>query len=318
MAATANERVPRILSLDAGGTITDTFLVDDAGSLRRRQGADHAAGRVDRVQPVGRRRVSVLGSRRPPRRSRRCLGDLLGHRDAQPAAGAQGARLGLLVTAGFEDYLRMERGIQTYLGYSYSDRLHVVTHATTSRSCRVSGSWGPRPDRPVRRRADRPLRGRGARGRRQLLDADVEGICVNLLFGYVNPAHEQRVRGDRSRDHAGARRRGPAVPAPRSSIRVEQDFARLNTVLIEAYAAEPSRGQFSRIQRAHRASSAPTSSCASWRATAARSPPTPSELARTLVSGPIGGVVGARYLANALGFENVSARTSAARASTSR
>ena len=37
-------------------------------------------------------------------------------------------RIGAIVTAGQEDYLKFERGIQTYLGYPYSDRLHVATH----------------------------------------------------------------------------------------------------------------------------------------------------------------------------------------------
>ena len=40
----------------------------------------------------------------------------------------QGLEIGAIVTAGQEDYLRIERGIQTYLGYSYSDRLHLATH----------------------------------------------------------------------------------------------------------------------------------------------------------------------------------------------
>src|SRR5919198_5139639 len=40
----------------------------------------------------------------------------------------KGRRIGLIVTAGIEDALRLERGIQTYLGYPYSDRLHVATH----------------------------------------------------------------------------------------------------------------------------------------------------------------------------------------------
>lgn len=34
----------------------------------------------------------------------------------------------MIVTGGIEDTLRLERGIQTYLGYPYSDRLHVATH----------------------------------------------------------------------------------------------------------------------------------------------------------------------------------------------
>ena len=40
----------------------------------------------------------------------------------------KGRRIGAIVTGGMEDMLRLERGIQTYLGYSYSDRLHVATH----------------------------------------------------------------------------------------------------------------------------------------------------------------------------------------------
>ena len=33
---------PRVLAIDAGGTMTDTFIVDDDRALRRRQGADDA------------------------------------------------------------------------------------------------------------------------------------------------------------------------------------------------------------------------------------------------------------------------------------
>src|SRR5881275_404391 len=40
----------------------------------------------------------------------------------------KGRRVGVIVTGGIEDYFKLERGIQTYLGYPYSDRLHVATH----------------------------------------------------------------------------------------------------------------------------------------------------------------------------------------------
>src|SRR5690606_16004662 len=40
----------------------------------------------------------------------------------------KGLRVGCVVTAGMEDYLRLERGLQTWLGMTYSDRLHVTTH----------------------------------------------------------------------------------------------------------------------------------------------------------------------------------------------
>src|SRR5699024_12225622 len=40
-----------------------------------------------------------------------------------------GQRLGLLITKGFEDAVIMGRGMQTWAGYCYEDRLLAVTHA---------------------------------------------------------------------------------------------------------------------------------------------------------------------------------------------
>ena len=78
----------------------------------------------------------------------------------------------------------------------------------------------------------------------------------------------------------------------------------MNSTLIEAYAAEPSRGQLERVEQAfHDAGArvglrimASHGGTISVRA---------KELARTLVSGPIGGVVGARHLAREFRIENV-------------
>jgi len=46
----------------------------------------------------------------------------------------KGRKVGCIVSGGLEDYFKLERGIQTYLSFSYSDRLHVATITTTSRS----------------------------------------------------------------------------------------------------------------------------------------------------------------------------------------
>ena len=40
----------------------------------------------------------------------------------------KGRKVGLIVNKGMEDFHRMGRAIQSYLGYSYSDRLHLNTH----------------------------------------------------------------------------------------------------------------------------------------------------------------------------------------------
>src|SRR5438552_10175048 len=107
----------------------------------------------------------------------------------------KGRRIGVIVTAGTEDTLRLERGIQTYLGYPYSDRLHVATHFHNEPLVprdRVKG---------VRERIDMfgevaiPLYEDDARrAGEELRDASVEGIVVNLLYSYRNSEHEDRIR----------------------------------------------------------------------------------------------------------------------------
>src|SRR5437016_7896514 len=203
----------------------------------------------------------------------------------------KGRRIGVIVTGGIEDTLRLERGIQTYLGYPYSDRLHVATHFHNEPLVprdRVKG---------VRERIDMfgevaiPLyEDEARRAVEELRDAGVEGIVVNLLYSYRNSEHEDRI-GEIAAELA------PGVPVFLSSelYPMRRDFPRLNSTLIEAYAAEPSREQLQRVRDVTRESGAGFD----LRVMAAHGGTISIEakqLARTLISGPIGGVIGAKYL----------------------
>jgi N-methylhydantoinase A/acetone carboxylase beta subunit len=208
----------------------------------------------------------------------------------------KGRKIGVIVTGGTEDVLRLERGIQTYLGYPYSDRLHVATHfhnePLVPRS-RVKG---------VRERVDLfgevaiPIYEDEARQAvEELRDVGVEGIVVSLLYSYRNSEHEDRI-AEIAADVA------PDIPVFLSSrlYPVRRDLPRLNTTLIEAYAAEPSREQLHRVRDATKSAGARFD----LRVMAAHGGTISieaRELARTLISGPIGGVVGARHLAEQLG-----------------
>src|SRR5437667_6009361 len=128
----------------------------------------------------------------------------------------------------------------------------------------------------------------------ELRDAAVEGIVVNLLYSYRNSEHEDRIREIASEI-------APDVPVFLSSelYPMRRDFPRLNSTLIEAYAAEPSREQLRRVREATREAGAGFD----LRIMAAHGGTISIEargLARTLISGPIGGVIGARYLADKL------------------
>lgn len=303
MAATRNARV---LSIDAGGTMTDTFIVDRAGEF--------VVGKAQTTPED--ESVGFMASAR----------DALGYWDDTPEhafAGIvsgiysgtamlnrllerKGRRVGCIVSAGTEDHLRLERAIQTYLGYPYSDRLHVATHHHNEPLVPRRLMKGVRERVDVFGDVVIPLYEDEVRQAAvELLEAGVEGIVVSLLYSYRNPSHERRVREivDEVIEQRGL---DGSCPVFLSSelYPMRRDFPRLNSTLIEAYAAEPSREQLQRVRRITRDVDAGFD----LRIMAAHGGTISidaRELARTLISGPIGGVVGGRHLAEHLGLPNV-------------
>jgi N-methylhydantoinase A/oxoprolinase/acetone carboxylase beta subunit len=139
----------------------------------------------------------------------------------------------------------------------------------------------------------------------ELLDDGVQGIVVSLLFSYRNPQHEIRVAELIEQEKA---RRGVngTVPVFIASelYPMRRDLPRLNATVIEAYAAEPSRATLQAVRAVTKPNGAPFE----LRVMAAHGGTVSieaKELGRTLVSGPVGGVVGGRALAQRMGLDNV-------------
>ncbi len=293
-----------IMSMDAGGTMTDTFFVDEGGrfvvgkaqTTPQDESQGFASSARDALKYWSTTPEEILPDT--------LTGIYSGTSMLNRLLERKGQKIGVIVSGGCQDYLRMERGIQTYLGYSYQDRLKVITH---------------RHNTPLV-----PLdRIHGVRGRIDLfgtevipiyedeveaaikccIEKDVQGIVVNLIYSYVNPSHELKVKEIAQRLLTEA---GKDIPIYLSSelYPVMQDFARLNTVLVEAYAAAPSRDQFEKISDQAKSFGAtfPLRVMASHGGTISTGA---RELARTLISGPIGGMVGAKYIARELGYTNV-------------
>ncbi|HHY67448.1 MAG TPA: hydantoinase/oxoprolinase family protein [Alicyclobacillus sp.] len=295
---------PRILAIDAGGTMTDTILVNEKGEFvvgkAQSTPEDESVGFVNSLRDALHYWNVPLEEGVPHLVSGIYSGTAMLNRLLE----RKGLKLGLLVTAGFEDYLRIERGIQTYLGYSYSDRLHLVTHVHNAPLVPRDRIYGIRGRIDIFGAEQIPLyENEVQQAIRELLQKNVQGICINFLHSYANPAHEEKAKAIAQKVMEEF---GVHVPLFLSSelYPVSQDFARLNTVLVEAYAAEPSRGQFQRITQKLRdlGSKFELRVMASHGGTISTEA---KELARTLVSGPIGGVVGAQYLSKQLGFDNV-------------
>jgi N-methylhydantoinase A/acetone carboxylase beta subunit len=297
-------RNPRILAIDAGGTMTDTIIIDDAGEFvvgkAQTTPHDESEGFVNSAADAARYWKSSVEATMPALVSGTYSGTAMINRLLE----RKGRRVGCIVTAGMEDYLRLERGIQTYLGYSYSDRVHLVTHRHNEPLVPRSRMKGATERVDVFGDVVIPLYEEEVRvAARELLEDGVEAICICFVFAYRNDAHEARAEALVREEMARA---GRVVPIYRSSDRypLRPDFPRLNTLLIEAYAAEPSRGHLQKVRAAAREHGArfDLRIMASHGGTISIDA---RELAKTLISGPIGGVIGGRYLAERLGTGNV-------------
>ncbi|MFC0217625.1 acetone carboxylase beta subunit [Pseudochelatococcus lubricantis] len=303
-----NKDVParnvQVLGIDAGGTMTDTFFVDADG--------DFVVGKAQSTpqnEAIGLINSSVdglaaWGISLDDALKQLQTGVYSGTAMLNRVVQRKGLKCGLIVNQGLEDFHRMGRAIQAYLGYAYEDRIHLNTH-------RYDPPLVPRHlTRGVVERVDMfgtvviPLREESAlKAAQELIDQDVEGIVISLLHSYRNPAHERRVRDIVLE---AVKKSGKNIPVFASAdyYPVRKETHRTNTTILEGYAAEPSRQTLKKISDSFKEHGtkfdfrvmATHGGTISWKA---------KELARTIVSGPIGGVIGAKYLGEVLGYKNI-------------
>jgi acetone carboxylase beta subunit len=300
----AEPRSPQVIAYDAGGTMTDAFIVDGEGRFVVGKAQTTPANESEGLMAST---VDALAQwETSPDQAFPSIvsGVFSGTAMLNRLLERKGAKVGCLVSGGLEDYFRLERGVQTWLGMTYSDRLHVTTHYHNEPLVPRDRMHGIRGRIDVQGREAIALYEDDVRiAVGQLLEGGVDGIVICFLQSFVNPSHEARA-AEIAREMVAAA--GSEVPVFVSSelYPLRGDFPRLNSTVIEAYAAEPSRHQFARLQDAVGQAGAgfDLRIMAAHGGTIAIES---RELARTLVSGPIGGVVGARHLADTLGIERV-------------
>ncbi len=298
------EKNSQILAIDAGGTMTDTFIIDDQGEfvVGKAQSTpyDESIGLINSAKDALTYWDTTVQAEFPKLLAGVYSGTAMLNRLVQ----RRGRRVGLIVNKGMEDFHRMGRAIQAYLGYSYSDRLHINTH-------RYDPPLVPRElTRGVTERVDLfgnvviPLYEHEIEPAvYDLLKMDVEAIVISLLHSYRYPQHERKVR-DIAQEMIKQSGKDIPVFASVDYYPVRKESHRTNTTIIEAYAADPSRKTLQKIN--HRISD--IGAAFDLRVMASHGGTISieaNELARTLVSGPIGGVVGAKYLGELLGIPNI-------------
>ncbi len=293
-----------ILSMDAGGTMTDTIIIDEKGVFTIGKAASNPHDESMAFSESIKNACSYWNTVPEQVFPDLVAGIYAGTAMLNRLLERRGNKVGLLVTRGMEDYLLMERGLQTYLGYHYSDRLHAVTHIHNEPLVprdRIFGITG-RIDQFGKQVI--PLYEHEVKeALKRLLEEKVDGICVNFLFSYISSRHEKQAAEILNSE---LERIGQKVPVYLSSNihPVRGDFPRLNCLLLEAYAAEPSRAHLLKIKEVTKKLGAKFE-LQIMAAHGGSIDVESTNLYQTVVSGPIGGIVGGRYLAKKLGIDNM-------------
>ena len=295
----------RVFAIDAGGTMTDAFVVledgrfavgkaqttpDDESEGVLRSFKDAITGLDGDAGAAAAGLIATIYS-----------GTLMLNRLLQ-REGEGG--IGVVTTAGFEDVLRFGRAFQSYAGYPYAERLHARSHGYPEPIVPRSLVRGVRERIHLTGMEMIPVYEEEAREAvGYLLDRGVRAICICFLYSYQNPSHERRV-AEIAREVMSER--GVDIPLYLSSEQnpVRGELPRLNSLILEVYAARPSRLQLVRMRERLKelGSPAPFRILTSYGGTVS---PEHEWLVSTLVSGPIGGIIGGNRLGDHLGIDNL-------------
>ncbi len=217
----------------------------------------------------------------------------------------QGPRIGLLTTEGHEDAILIGRGAQWTDGQRVSERRNIA----------VQNKPLPLIDRQmifgVRERVDsagavvRPLDEEDVRRKlRMLMDRGARAIVVSLLWSFMNPVHERRVREiireEYKEYHIGF------VPVVLSSSVVSKigEYERTMTAVLDAYLQRSMQNDIGATwdklrDRGYRGAFLMIHNSGG----SADIFKTPAS--RTFNGGPVAGLMGSAYFAEQLGFKNV-------------
>lgn len=294
----------QVMGIDAGGTMTDTFFVREDGRFvvgkAQSNPADESLAIYNSSQDALAHWGRDVDEVYPELATCVYSGTAMLNRILM----RKGLDVGLICNRGFEQIHSMGRALQSYLGYALEDRIHLNTHRYDEPLVPVSRTRGVTERTDVQGRVVIPLREDEVRqATRELVEAGSQAIVICLLQSHKNEASEQRAR-DVVKDELLKLKVDIPVFASVDYYPSRKESHRMNTTILEAYGAEPSRQTLKKVSdrfKKHGAKfdlrvMATHGGTISWKA---------KELARTIVSGPIGGVIGSKLLGEYLGDENI-------------
>ena len=296
---------PVVCYTDVGGTFTDCFVVTESG--------DFALGKAP-TTPDG----IAEGFLNALAMARENLGltqeeflgglDVIGY-GATTVLNAiltrRGGRPGMLITRGFEDLLTMERGKQSWVTLPRVDRIHPVTHRRQppliprSRVCGVTERYDSVGTEII------PLREQDVRlGVQELVRAGADAIVVTYLWSFLNDAHEVRTREIALEELRGLGREDVPVYLSSEVSPTLRELPRANATTIEAFAGPTTLQALARLEGDLQAGGF-SGDLQVMQSAGGLAPARHVRAIDTAMSGPVGGLVGARFIGELYGFKDL-------------
>jgi N-methylhydantoinase A len=206
----------------------------------------------------------------------------------------RGGRVALVTTAGFEDVLAIGRQARPRLYDFFVTRPEPLAPASRRFGLReriaYDGRVLARPSPAELRRVARLV----ARSR-------PDAVAVCLLFSFTNPSHEKQIA-------RGLRRHGFQVSVSHEILPEFREYERTATTVINAYLLPVMSGYLGDIER--RANAAVRRGRAQVRIMQSSGGVVSTRIAarepvRTILSGPAGGILGAKYVAELAGYPRI-------------
>jgi len=302
-----------IVAQDAGGSMTDCFLVDMEGNFSTGKFITHLEAE----------KISYIGA----------LNDAaskwkMTSKDIHPNALSctytgtsminilltqAGSNVGLLITRGYAHLPIIERGL-TWIGHTYEDILHQQLHEHTP--------WLVQPEN-IREVTERisvgsyymqhhslpgtiiiPMNEKEVvQGINELLDNGVEIIACMTLASYANPVHENRMAEIANEI---IKERGMEIPVVTSNemCSVPNETERMKTLLIQCYIQETARKALVNVEDATKEEGYDKDLMTLLGYGAAATVRYP-KLAEAVASGPTGGLLGGKFISDFLDRPNM-------------
>lgn len=289
---------------DAGGTFTDTFIINDEGTFVSGKDSSTpealADGHIASLEAAVANLDLTLKELFP-------LAEVVGFGTTaiiNTVLTRTGIKTGAIISKGFEKIPYIGRSIQTMTEYSWEDILHSITHRHIPDLIPISLIRGATERVDSFGQVMIPLYEHEVReGARELIEAGVEAIVVLFLYSYMNSHHELRAKEIIQEEIAASGKEIEVFTSVEVSP-VHRELNRFNALAIEAYGGSVAR----RSIRDSEARIKELGSRTPMQVTLSQgglSSVAEAKMIETAMSGPVGGLQGGKFIGELYGIDNV-------------